>query len=207
VAGAISDPLLELHEPDGTVVVNDNWQQGDTSQIPNGFSPSDSRESVIVVTLTPGSYSAVVKGAHGETGVGLAEVYDLESASTAKLANVATRGLVQTGDNVLIGGFIIGGTEPAKVIVRAIGPSLAAFGIPNPLPATTLELHDANGSVISNEGWRSTQEAEIIATTIPPTSDDEAAIVATLVPGTYTAVVRGKNDATGIAVIEAYNLQ
>jgi hypothetical protein len=207
VAGAISDPLLELHEPDGTVVVNDNWQQGDTSQIPNGFAPSDSRESVIVATLTPGSYSALVKGAHGETGVGLAEVYDLESASTAKLANVATRGLVQTGDNVLIGGFIIGGTEPTKVIVRAIGPSLAAFGISNPLPATTLELHDANGSVISNEGWRSTQEAEIIATTIPPTSDDEAAIVATLVPGTYTAVVRGRNDTTGIAVIEAYNLQ
>ncbi|HEX4629680.1 MAG TPA: hypothetical protein VH188_01835 [Chthoniobacterales bacterium] len=207
VAGAISDPLLELHEPDGTVVVNDDWQQGDTSQIPNGFAPSDSRESVIVATLTPGTYSALVKGAHGETGVGLAEVYDLESASTARLANVATRGLVQTGDNVLIGGFIIGGTEPTKVIVRAIGPSLAAFGVPNPLPATTLELHDANGSVISNDGWRSTQESEIIATTIPPTSDDEAAIVATLVPGTYTAVVRGKNDTTGIAVIEAYNLK
>ncbi|HEX4629677.1 MAG TPA: putative Ig domain-containing protein [Chthoniobacterales bacterium] len=207
VAGAISDPLLELHTPDGSVVVNDNWAQGDTSQIPNGFAPSDSRESVIVATLTPGSYSALVKGAHGETGVGLAEVYDLESASSAKLANVATRGLVQSGDNVLIGGFIIGGTEPAKIIVRAIGPSLAAFGIPNPLPATTLELHDANGDVISNDGWRSTQESEIIATTIPPTSDDEAAIVATLVPGTYTAVVRGTNGTTGIAVIEAYNLQ
>ena len=107
----------------------------------------------------------------------------------------------------MIGGFIIGGTEPAKVLVRAIGPSLAAFGIPNTLPATVLELHDANGSVISNEGWRNTQESEIIATTIAPTDDNEAAILATLVPGTYTAVVRGKNDATGIAVVEAYNLQ
>jgi hypothetical protein len=207
VAGAISDPLLELHKPDGTVIVNDNWQDGDTGQIPNGFGPSDARESVIVATLSPGTYSAVVKGAHGETGVGLAEVYDLESGSTAKLANVATRGFVQTGDNLLIGGFIIGGTEPAKVLVRAIGPSLAAFGIPNTLPATVLELHDANGSAISNEGWRNSQESEIIATTIPPSDDNEAAILATLVPGTYTAVVRGKNDTTGIAVIEAYNLQ
>jgi hypothetical protein len=207
VSGAIQDPLLELHKPDGAVVVNDNWQQGDTSQIPNGFAPSDSRESVIVATLTPGTYTAVVKGAHGETGVGLAEIYDLESGSTAKLANIATRGFVQTGDSVLIGGFIIGGTEPAKVLVRAIGPSLAAFGVPNTLPATTLEVHDANGDVISNDGWRSTQESEIIATTIPPTNDNESAILATLVPGTYTAVIRGRNNTTGIAVIEAYNLQ
>jgi hypothetical protein len=207
ISDAIQDPLLELHEPDGTVIVNDNWQQGDTSQIPNGFAPGDSRESVIVATLTPGIYTAVVKGAHGETGVGLAEIYDLESGSTAKLANIATRGFVQTGDNVLIGGFIIGGSEPAKVLVRAIGPSLAALGVPNTLPATTLEVHDANGNAISNDGWRSTQESDIIATTIPPSNDNEAAILATLVPGTYTAVVRGKNDTTGIAVIEAYNLQ
>jgi YVTN family beta-propeller protein len=207
ITGTISDPLLELHKPDGSVLVNDNWQQGDTGQIPNGFGPSDERESVIVATLSPGTYSVVVKGAHGETGVGLAEVYDLESDSSAKLANIATRGLVQTGDNVLIGGFIIGGTQPAKVLVRAIGPSLAQFGVPNTLAATTLELHDANGSVISNEGWRNTQESDIIATTIPPSNDNEAAILATLAPGTYTAVVRGKGDSTGIAVVEAYNLQ
>jgi hypothetical protein len=207
VAGPISDPLLELHKPGNAVVVNDNWQQGDTSQIPNGFAPSDPRESVIVATLAPGNYSAVVKGAHGETGVGLAEVYDLSSASTAKLANIATRGFVQTGDNVLIGGFIVGGTEPARILVRAIGPSLAAFGVPNTLPATTLEVHDSNGGVMANEGWRNTQENEIIATTIPPTNDNEAAVLAMLVPGNYTAVVRGKDNATGIAVVEAYNLQ
>jgi hypothetical protein len=207
VPGTIPDPLLELHKADGSVVVNDNWQQGDTSQIPNGFAPSDPRESVIVATLTPGNYSAVVKGAHGETGVGLAEVYDLEPASSAKLGNIATRGFVQTGDNVLIGGFIVGGSEPAKILVRATGPSLAAFGVPNTLPATTLELHDSNGNVISNEGWRNTQENEIIATTLQPTNDNEAAILATLVPGNYTAVVRGKDQTTGIAVVEAYNLQ
>jgi DNA-binding beta-propeller fold protein YncE len=207
VAGTISDPLLELHTPDGTTIANDNWKQAPNSnEIPNGFAPSDERESAIVATLSPGTYTVVLKGANGETGVGLAELYDLESGSAAKLANIATRGVVQTGDNVLIGGFIIGGTEPAKMLVRAIGPSLAAF-FPTALAATTLELHDANGSVISNDGWRNTQEEEIIATTIPPTNDNEAAILATLVPGTYTAVVRGRNNATGIAVVEAYNLQ
>jgi len=207
VPGTMSDPLLELHKPDNSIVVNDNWQQGDTSQIPNGFAPSDPRESVIVATLSPGNYSAVLKGAHGETGVGLAEVYDLDSASPAQLANISTRGFVNTGDNVMIGGFIVGGSEPTKVLVRAIGPSLAAFGVQGALPATTLELHDANGAVITNEGWRSTQEADIKATTIPPSNDNEAAILATLVPGNYTAVVRGKDNTTGIGLVEAYNLQ
>ena len=139
--------------------------------------------------------------------MGLVEVYDFDATSTAALANIATRGFVNTGDNVMIGGFIIGGAEPAKVLVRAIGPSLTNFGLQGALQATTLELHDSNGSVISNDGWRSTQESEIIATTIPPTSDNEAAILATLVPGNYTAIVRGKNDTTGIAVVEAYNLR
>ncbi len=207
VPGTISDPLLELHKPDNSVVSNDDWQQGDASQIPNGFAPSDPRESVIVATLSPGNYSAVLKGAHGETGVGLAEVYDLDSTSTAQLANISTRGFVNTGDNVMIGGFIVGGSEPAKVLVRAIGPSLTQFGVQGALPATTLELHDANGAVISNEGWRNTQEADIKATTIPPSNDNEAAILATLVPGSYTAVVRGRNNTTGIGLVEAYNLQ
>ncbi len=207
VPGTISDPLLELHKPDNSVAVNDNWQQGDTSQIPNGFAPSDPRESVIVATLTPGNYSAVLKGAHGETGVGIAEVYDLDSSSPAQLANISTRGFVNTGDNVMIGGFIISGSEPTKILVRAIGPSLIPFGVQGALAATTLELHDANGAVISNEGWRNTQEGDIKATTIPPSNDNEAAILVTLVPGNYTAVVRGKNNATGIGLVEAYNLQ
>ncbi len=206
VPGTISDPLLELHNPDGSVVINDNWQQGDTTQIPPGFAPSDPRESVVVATIGPGNYTAILKGAHGETGVGLAEVYDLDSASLAQLGNIATRGFVNTGDNVLIGGFIIGGTEPAKMVVRAIAPSLVSI-LPGVLKATTLELHDANGSVISNEGWRSTQESEILATALQPGNDNEAAILATLVPGNYTAIVRGKNNTTGIAVVEAYNLQ
>jgi hypothetical protein len=209
VPGTIADPLLELHKPDGTVVINDNWRQASNAgDIPPGFTPSNDLESAIYTILAPGSYTAIVKGAHGETGVGLAEVYDFGTASAAKLANISTRGFVQTGDNVMIGGFIIGGGEPAKVLVRAIGPSLTQFGVPGALQATTLELHDSNGNVIgSNQGWRSTQEREIQATTIPPTNDNEAAILATLVPGSYTAIVRGKNNTTGVGLVEAYNLQ
>ena len=207
VAGTLSDPFLELHKPDGSVASNDNWQTGDTSQIPNGFAPSDPREAVIVATLTPGNYSAVVKGAHGETGVGIAELYDLDSASAAKLANISTRGFINTGDDVMIGGFIIGGNEPAKILVRAIGPTLTDFGVQGALADPTLELHDANGGTISNDDWRETQESEIIATTIPPNKDREPAILATLVPGNYTAIVRGKNNTTGIGLVEAYNLQ
>ena len=207
VPGAIADPLLELHAPDGSTVVNDNWQQApNAADMPPAFAPSNSLESAIYTTLSPGTYTAVLKGAHGETGIGLVEVYDFDTASVAKLANIATRGFVDRGDSVMIGGFIVGGTEPAKMLVRAIGPSLTAFGLETALPATSLELHDANGQVISNDGWRSTQENEIEATGVAPASNDEAAILATLAPGTYTAVVRGRNDTTGIAVIEAYNL-
>jgi hypothetical protein len=208
VTGTIPDPFLELHQSDGSVVSNDNWKQApNVAEIPAGFTPSNDLESIIYTTLSPGNYTAILKGAHGESGVGLVEAYDFDTASTAKLSNIATRGFVNTGDNAMIGGFIIGGTEPANVLIRAIGPSLTQFGVQGALQATTLELHDSNGSVISNEGWRNTQESAIQATTIPPSNDNEAAILATLAPGNYTAVVRGKNNTTGIAVVEAYNLQ
>lgn len=212
VSSALSDPYLILHGAPNGDVSNDNWQSGDTSQIPNGFAPGNAKESLIVATLPPGAYTAEVKGANGETGVGLVEVYDLDSSSTARLANISTRGFVDTGDNVMIGGFIVGGqdpskplsSEPGKILVRGVGPSL---GVSGSLKATTLELHDANGGVISNQGWRSTQEGDIIATTIPPNSDNDSAILATLVPGAYTAILRGANNTTGLGLIEAYNLQ
>jgi hypothetical protein len=208
VPGAIANPLLELHTPDGSTVTNDNWQEApNANDIPSGFAPGNNLESAIYTTLAPGNYTAILKGAHGETGVGLVEVYDFDPASTATLANIATRGFVNTGDAVMIGGFIVGGTEPTHILVCAIGPSLTAFGVQGALPSTTLELHDANGNVITNEGWRSTQEKEIQATGIAPSNDDEAAILATLVPGNYTAVVRGKDNTTGIGLVEAYNLQ
>ena len=212
IANPLADPFLELHNPDGSVVTNDDWQQGDTSQIPQGFAPSDSRESVITATLTVGSagyssYTAVLKGTHNETGIGLVEVYDIDSGTPTQLANISTRGFVDTGDNVMIGGFIIGGTEPAKVLVRGIGPSLAGSGVSGALAATVLEVHDANGAVLMNQGWRATQESDIIATQIPPQSDGDSAVLANLVPGSYTAILRGANNTTGIGLIEAYSLE
>ena len=138
-----------------------------------------------------------------------------EAGSTGKcppvprqLLNISTRLRVQTGENVLIGGFIVTGTDAKKVIVRAIGPSLGTAGVAGALADPTLELHDSSGTIIaSNDNWRDTQEAEIIATTVPPTDDLESAIVATLAPGAYTAIVSGKNNTTGVALVEAYNLQ
>jgi hypothetical protein len=142
------------------------------------------------------------------TGVALVEVYDLDPAVDSKLANISTRGFVQTGDNVMIGGLIILSENPTKIILRAIGPSLTPLGVTGALVDPILELHNSDGDVIfSNDNWRSDQEADIIATGLQPTKDKESAIVATLDPGAYTAIVRGLNETTGVALIEVYDLQ
>jgi hypothetical protein len=202
VEGALADPTLDLDE--GTFF-NDNWQTTQAGEIEaTTIPPQSDLESAIVATLAPGAHTAVLRGKNNGTGVGLVEVYDLEPSAPAQLANISTRGQVQTGDNVMIGGFIIGGDYPAKVLLRAIGPSLPVEGN---LQDPTLELVDGQGNTISNDNWRATQEAEIIATTVPPMNDNEAAIVATLVPGAYTAIVRGKDDTVGVASVEGYNLQ
>jgi hypothetical protein len=213
VPGALQDPTLELHDSANNVVFNDNWRDTQGQVISDtGIPPADDRESAIVIGLDPGNYTAIVAGKDGATGIGLVEVYDLGTASldtsgNSKLANIATRGFVNTGDNVMIGGTIIS-VQDTRVIVRAIGPSLTQFGIANALADPTLELHDGSGSLIfSNDDWRSTQEQEIIDTGLAPTVDRESSIVATLAPGNYTAIVRGKSDTIGVAIVEAYNLQ
>jgi hypothetical protein len=209
VPGALTDPFLELHDGTGAIIAtNDNWQQAsNASEIPNGFAPGDARESVIVTTLAPGSYTAVVRGAHGETGVGIVEAYDLTQSAGSKLANISTRGFVETGDNAMIGGLIMTGGS-AKVIVRAIGPSLQNAGIANALQDPTLELINGNGaSVASNDNWQQAPNTNEIPNGFSPSDPRESVIVTTLSAGSYTAVVRGKNDTVGIAVVEAYNLQ
>ena len=164
-----------------------------------------------MATLNPGNYTAIVRGKNGATGIGLVEVFDLgtaslENSSNAKLANISTRGFVRTGDDVMIGGFIISGAT-TRVIVRAIGPDLTNRGVPGALPDTILEINGANGLVASNDDWQSTQRQEIIDTTVPPNDPRESAVVANLVPGNYTAVVRGKNGGTGVALVEVFALQ
>ena len=219
VPGVLADPALELHNASGaTIATNDNWQTTQLGGVitsnqvaeiqASGLAPTNAAESAILATLNPGDYTAIVSGVNNTSGVGLVEAYDLEPAAPAKLANISARGFVQTGADVLIGGFIVGGPDSAKVLVRALGPSLIPFGISGALADPTLELLNANGALImSNDNWKDTQQAEIQATGIPPLNDAESAIVATVSPGNYTAIVAGKNNSAGIGLVEVYKLQ
>ena len=211
VTGVLTDPILELHKPDGTVVTNDNWRTTQHAEIlATGFAPKNNFESAIVATLPPGSYTAIVRGNNGGNGVALIEVYDLDQTADSSLANVSSRSFVQTGDNVMIGGVVVGpiGTSGAKMLMRAIGPSLSVFGVHNPLADPVLELHNGSGQLVgTNDNWKTNQQAAIQATGLAPKNDKESAILATLAPGNYTAVVRGKNDTSGIALVEAYRLR
>jgi hypothetical protein len=212
LAGALADPVLELRNSSGALIrSNDNWRDDPAQEseiIATGIPPSNNLEAAIVETLpaNASAYTAIVRGLDNGTGIGVVEAYDLDRTVNSKLANISTRGLVQSGDDVLIGGLIVLGQNPLRVIVRAIGPSLPFSGT---LSDPTLNLHDSNGTLlISNDNWRDdpAQESEIIATGIPPSSDLESAIVRNLTPGSYTAIVRGVNNTTGIAVVEAYGL-
>jgi plastocyanin len=210
VAGALADTVVDLNGPGGPIGANDNWKDNQQADIQaTGVPPSNDLESAIVATLPPGNYTAIVEGKGQTTGVGLVEVYDLDQGADSKLANISTRGLVETGSNVMIGGFILGkGTEPGRVIVRAIGPALSQSGISGVLADPTLELRDGNGELVrSNNNWKDSQQADIQATGIPPQHDLEAAIIATVPPGPYTAIVAGNNGTTGVALVEVYHLQ
>ena len=210
VGDALQDPTLELHAGDGsTIATNNNWKSDQQAAIEaTGLSPTNDLESAIVATL-PGngaSYTAILKGNGGTTGIGLVEAYDLDTTTDSKLANISTRGFVDSGDNVLIGGFIAG-EGVTDVIVRAIGPSLTDFGIVGALQNPTLELHNLFGDTIaSDDDWKDMQQAEIAATGLQPSKDLESAILATLPPGAYTAIVRGVNDTTGVGLVEVYDL-
>jgi hypothetical protein len=208
VNGALADPVLELFAADGTLIMrNDNWRENQEGEIQaTGIAPPRDAESAIVQTLAPGNYTAVLSGRNGTTGVGLVEAYDLNQSPNSKLANISTRGFVDTGDNVLIGGFIVG--PYTRTVVRAIGPSLANSGVANALADPTLDVVDGSGNIVAtNNNWKDAQQSELTAIGIQPTNDLEAALVTTLQTGNYTAVVRGVNGGTGVGLVEAYNLQ
>ena len=171
--------------------------------------PGDGFESAILTSLAPGAYTAIVRGANNGTGIGLIEVFDLDSVAASKLINISTRGLVQTGDSVMIGGFIVNGPDSENVVVRAIGPSLASppFNLTNVLQNPTLSLFNDQGARIQfNDDWQSDQKDEIIATGLQPSNNAESALVRTLAPGNYTAIVSGVNNATGLALVEVFGL-
>jgi hypothetical protein len=225
VPNALGNPRLELHDSTNTIGMNDDWQttqiggvitSDQVAEIQNsGLAPSDPLESALIATLAPGSYTAIVQGVNGGIGVGIVEVYDLGASSGSLLANISTRGFVQTGDNVMIGGFIVV-TQPTRVIIRAIGPSLTQVGVPDALANPQLELHDASSLIGRNDDWQTTQIGGIITSDqvgeiqnsqLAPTNAAESAIIATLPPGSYTAIVRGVNNTTGNALVEVYALQ
>jgi len=210
-AGKLANPTLELYGPNGLLESNDNWVDSPNKQaiIDSGIPPGNDLESAIIRTLPANGtgYTAIVRGANNGTGIGVVEAFDLDRTIDSKLANISTRGLVQTGDNVLIAGTIVTGTAPQKVIIRGIGPSLPLAG---KLADPTLELRDGNGGLLqANDNWKdSPYKQAIIDSGVAPANDNESAIVATLPANNanYTAIVRGANDTTGIGVVEIFAL-
>ena len=213
LAGHLVDPTLELHGPGGILTINDNWKINDlTGQSQEDevratqAAPTQDSESAIVALLAPGSYTAIVRGKNGTTGIGLVEVYDLTPAKGSALANISTRGYVATNDNVLIGGFIL---DPhsfsSRIAIRARGPSL---GIPGTLQDPELDLRNANGtSIAANDNWATDpRKAELQALHLEPSDSRESALIRTLAPGRYTVIVHGHNGGTGIGLVEVYNV-
>ena len=216
VPGALSDPTLELFSGNTLVASNNDWKtrpDGSSQQAEveaTSIPPTNDVESALVRTLAPGPYTAVLRGNGGGTGIGLVEVYDLTpTIADSQLANISTRGLVETGDNVMIGGLILGGGVGAnKILARALGPSLTQFGVANVLPDSALGIYNSNGGLLRfNDNWRQNQEADILATGLAPGDNLEAALIGLLGPGNYTAIVTGTGGSSGIGLIEIYNLQ
>ena len=226
VPDVLVNPTLKLHDATGAVIAsNDNWittiiggiiTSNQVTDIRNsGYAPTDQRESAIVADLPPGNYTAIVRGVSNGTGVALAEVYDLNPQPDSSLRNISTRSFVRTGDNVMIGGLMLAGNETKKVIIRALGPELGPYGVHSPLADPTLELYDDHGDLIaSNNNWQHTiiggiitrdQVTDIRNSGYAPSNELESAIVATLPPGNYTAIVRGVNNTTGVALVEVYD--
>jgi hypothetical protein len=227
VPNVLADPTLELHDSTGALIAsNDNWQHTIIGGIitsdqvddimASGHAPGDPRESAIIADLPAGNYTAIVRGIDTTTGIALVEAYDLSPETSSILGNISTRSFVQTDDNVMIGGFIVQGTQPKRVILRAIGPELSQYGVPNPLTDPTLELHDSTGALIaSNDDWQHTiiggiitadQVRDIQNSGHAPGDARESAIIANLPPGNYTAIVRGVNNTTGVGLVEVYDL-
>jgi hypothetical protein len=214
VPGALENPTLELFQGSTLLVSNDDWnnstQQAEIAA--SGLAPSNSLESAIVWPLTPGQgYTAVVRGKDGTTGVGIVEAFDLDQAAASKLGNISTRGFVDVDDNVMIAGLIVSpsnGTS-TKVLVRALGPTLGDFGVPGYLANPTLDLVNSSGTVIrSNDNWKddAQQRALIEAAGLAPIHDEEAALVETVAPGAYTAIVRGAARTIGVGLVEGYHI-
>ena len=207
VAGALQDPILDLYDSSHLLATNDDWRYGPELEIEaSKLQPVDDYESAVIDSLKPGQYTAIVHGYAHSTGIAVVEAFDLEAASAARLAEISTRANVGAGDNVLIGGFIIANSA-TKVLLRAIGPELSQFHVSHPLQNPTLELRDVNGNLIeANDDWKTDNRQAIQDTGAAPKDDRESAIVRTLDPGQYTAVVQSKDSTPGVGLVEIYRL-
>jgi autotransporter-associated beta strand protein len=214
--GVLADPVLELHDPGTlTTITNDNWMDDPVQMaaiLATGLAPTNNLESAIDTTLNPGSYTAVVRGKNNTSGIGLIEVYDLSHAVLAKLANISTRAFVGTraANTIVIAGFILGNNSGNdRIVVRGLGPSLAALGVTNVLADPTLDLRDGNGALhVENNDWRDNpaQTAELKAAGLAPPNNLESGIAAALPPGHYTVLLSGLNNETGNGLVEVYDL-
>jgi hypothetical protein len=207
----LTNPALEVRNQNGSLLfANDNWKDAQRAEIEaTGLAPRDDHEAAVVANqLASGSYTAILRGAGNETGIGLIEVYDLSPNSGSLLANISSRGFVAASDRAMIGGFIVGGgSDPTQILVRGIGPSLAGAGIADSLRDPTLELRLSNGGLVAaNDNWKESQQLAIERTGAAPSKDLESAIVANLSAGAYTAIVRGKDGGVGTALVELYDL-
>jgi hypothetical protein len=207
----LADPRLELHGPGAfPIITNNNWRDTQEPQIAaDGLPPTNDLEAAIDATLAPGAYTAIVRGNTAPAGIALFEVYDLDTPAPSKLANLSSRAFVGTGSNVVIAGFVLGNNQGHdRVVVRGLGPTLAAFGVSNTLLDPTLELRDENGTLMrSDNDWQDdpNQAAELTSAGLAPSHPKEAAIAATLPPGFYTAILAGVNNTTGVGTVEIYD--
>jgi len=212
LSDVLTDPVLSVYNSSGNLVgTNDNWQSDVNHSLveANGLAPTNPLESAIALTLAPGAYTVIVSGTGATPGIGLVEAYDISTVANATFVNMSTRGFVGTGDNALISGFVIGDVGSSTVVVRALGPSLAAYGVSGVLSDPTLTIYDSTGTVIaSNDNWELDPNAILLGKNgLTPPSAFDSALVLHLPAGTYTAVVRGVNGATGVALTEVYTLQ
>ena len=213
IPGALADPSLELNNA-GAPVFNDNWKSDPTQAqaiIDSGVPPTNDLEAAIVATLLPGAYTAILRGKGNAAGVGLVELYDLDPTPSAILANISTRGIIRTGDNVMIAGLIIGGGQAdSRIVFRGLGPSLSAAGVTNALLDPLLRVVNGNGAQVGlNDNWRddAAQAAQLTALNISPSNPFESAMVANLSPGSYTAILADKNGRPGTGLVELYHIQ
>ncbi|HEV2804595.1 MAG TPA: hypothetical protein VGW57_06660 [Chthoniobacterales bacterium] len=212
IASPLLDPILELHLADGSIITNDDWKNSQRLEIEaTTLAPANDKESAIVVMLPPGAHTAIVQGTNQSKGTAVIEAYDLEAATPSVLANISTRGFVGNGNDVLIGGFILGGTAGTpQIVIRGLGPSLVASGIFDAISDPTLTITNQNGATVaSNDNWQedAANAATLTSNGFAPKAAAESAVVLQMSPGSYTAILASKTGAPGVGLVEIYNLR